>query len=149
MQTSIQSFVDAYNTLKTTIDTLSKATPDADGKLTVSAAFTGDSMPRSLIADMRAELTAKGAGGPLAVLSQMGVMTDRNTGNLTFDTAAFNKTMAQPGMTGQVQQLFTGTDGTNGLLARMSKAVDPYLKPAAGDITGSGLLDQRSSHLQQ
>ncbi len=149
LQTSIQSFVDAYNTLKTTIDTLSKATPDADGKLTVQAAFTGDAMPRALIADVRAELTAKGAGGPLAVLSQLGVMTDRNTGNLTFDTAAFNKTMAQPGMTGQVQQLFTGTDDTNGLLARMSKAVDPYLKPAAGDITGSGLLDQRMAILNK
>ena len=147
LQTSIQSFVDAYNTLKTTIDTLSKATPDADGKLTVQAAFTGDAMPRSLIADVRAELTNTGAGGPLAVLSQLGVMTDRNTGNLTFDTSAFTKTMAQPGMTGQVQQLFTGTDDTNGLLARMSKAVDPYLKPAAGDITGSGLLDQRMAIL--
>ncbi|MGG7673797.1 flagellar filament capping protein FliD [Pseudomonas sp. WC2] len=147
LQTSIQAFVDAYNTLKTTIDTLSKATPDADGKLTVQAAFTGDAMPRSLIADVRAELTNTGAGGPLAVLSQLGVMTDRNTGNLTFDTSAFTKTMAQPGMTGQVQQLFTGTDDTNGLLARMSKAVDPYLKPAAGDITGSGLLDQRMAIL--
>jgi len=147
LQTSIQSFVDAYNTLKTTIDTLSKATPDADGKLTVQAAFTGDAMPRALIADIRGELTAKGAGGPLAVLSQLGVMTDRNTGNLTFDTAAFTKTMAQPGMTGQVQQLFTGTDDTNGLLARMSKAVDPYLKPPADNKSGTGLLDQRMAIL--
>lgn len=147
LQASIQSFVDAYNTLKTTIDTLSKATPDADGKLTVQAAFTGDAMPRALIADIRGELTAKGAGGPLAVLSQLGVMTDRNTGNLTFDTNAFTKTMAQPGMTGQVQQLFTGTDDTNGLLARMSKAVDPYLKPATGSIGGTGLLDQRMAIL--
>jgi flagellar hook-associated protein 2 len=141
LQTSIQTFVDAYNTLKTTIDTLSKATPDEDGNLTVQAAFTGDSLPRSLIADIRGQLTATGAGGPLAVLSQLGVLTDRNTGNLTFDTAAFNKTMAQPGMTGQVQQLFTGTNDTNGLLARMSKAVDPYLKGATS--TSPGLLDQR------
>jgi flagellar hook-associated protein 2 len=141
LQTSIQTFVDAYNTLKTTIDTLSKATPDEDGNLTVQAAFTGDSLPRSLIADIRGQLTATGAGGPLAVLSQLGVLTDRNTGNLTFDTAAFNKTMAQPGMTGQVQQLFTGTNDTNGLLARMNKAVDPYLKGATS--TSPGLLDQR------
>ncbi|MNB77907.1 Flagellar hook-associated protein 2 [compost metagenome] len=143
LQTSIQSFVDAYNTLKTTIDTLSKATPDEDGKLTVQAAFTGDSLPRSLIADIRSQLTAPGAGGPLSVLSQLGVMTDRNTGNLTFDTAAFNKTMDQPGMTGQVQQLFTGTNDTNGLLARMKKAVDPYLNAPAGSKVTSGLLDQR------
>lgn len=147
LQTSIQAFVDAFNTLKNTIDTLSKATPDEDGKLTVQAAFTGDAMPRALLANVRAELTAPGAGGPLAVLSQLGVMTDRNTGNLTFDTNAFTKTMAQPGMTGQVQQLFTGTDDTNGLLARMSKAVDPYLKPPADDKSGTGLLDQRMAIL--
>lgn len=141
LQTSIQSFVDSYNTLMNTINTLSKATADADGKLTVSAAFTGDSMPRSLISDIRGALTAPGAGGPLAVLSQLGVMTDGLTGNLAFDTTAFGKTMAINGMSGQVQQLFSGTDSTNGLLARMGKAITPYVQ------TG-GLLDQRSSNLQ-
>ncbi|MFP0196565.1 MULTISPECIES: flagellar filament capping protein FliD [Pseudomonas] len=150
LQTSVQAFVDAYNTLKTTIDSLSKATPDEDGKLTVQAAFTGDSLPRSLIADIRSQLTMpSGTGsGPMAYLSQLGVMTDKLTGNLTFDTVAFNKTMSTPGMTGQVQQMFTGTTDTNGLLARMSKAVDPYLKPPAGSLpTATGLLDQRMAIL--
>lgn len=140
LQTSIQSFVDSYNTLKKTIDTLTTATADADGNPTVSAAFTGDSLPRSLISDMRSVLTAPGAAGPLSVLSQIGVMTDAFTGNLTFDSAAFTKTMNTNGMSGQVQQLFGGTDANNGLLSRMSKAVDPYVK------TG-GLLDQRSTNL--
>jgi flagellar hook-associated protein 2 len=142
IQTSLQSFIDSYNTLKKTIDTLSKATPDADGNLTVSAAFTGDALPRSLMADVRAQLTDPGAGGAgqLSVLSQMGVLTDSKTGLLTLDTAVFNKRMEIPGMAGQVQQLFSGTDAKNGLLARMTAAVDPYVK------TG-GLLDQRSSNL--
>ncbi|AXI60493.1 flagellar hook protein FliD [Pseudomonas kribbensis] len=147
LQTSVQTFVDAYNTLKSTIDTLSKATPDEDGKLTVQAAFTGDSLPRSLIADIRSQLTMPSGTttGPMAYLSQLGVMTDKLTGNLTFDTVAFNKAMSQPGMTGQVQQMFTGTDDKNGLLARMSKAVDPYLKGATS--TSPGLLDQRMTIL--
>lgn len=140
LQTSIQTFVDSYNTLKKTIDTLTTATADADGNPTVSAAFTGDALPRSLISDMRGVLTAPGAAGPLSVLSQIGVMTDAFTGNLKFDSVAFTKTMGTNGMSGQVQQLFGGTDGTNGLLSRMSKAVDPYVK------TG-GLLDQRSTNL--
>jgi flagellar hook-associated protein 2 len=142
IQTSLQTFIDAYNTLKKTVDTLSKATADADGKLTVSSAFTGDALPRSLMADVRAQLTDPGAGGQgqLSVLSQMGVLTDSKTGLLTLDTAVFNKRMELPGMAGQVQQLFSGTDAKNGLLARMSAAVDPYVK------TG-GLLDQRSSNL--
>jgi flagellar hook-associated protein 2 len=141
LQTSIQSFVDSYNTLMNTINTLSKATADADGNLTVQAAFTGDSMSRTLISDIRSVLTAPGAGGPLAVLSQIGVMTDRNTGNLAFDTKAFSTTMAVNGMSGQVQQLFSGTDATNGLLSRMGAAIKPY-------VTTGGLLDQRNTNLQ-
>ncbi|WP_339432611.1 MULTISPECIES: flagellar filament capping protein FliD [unclassified Pseudomonas] len=142
IQASLQTFIDAYNTLRKTVDTLSKATPDADGKLTVSSAFTGDALPRSLMADVRAQLTDPGAGGQgqLSVLSQMGVLTDSKTGLLALDTAVFNKRMELPGMAGQVQQLFSGTDAKNGLLARMNAAVDPYVK------TG-GLLDQRSSNL--
>ncbi|WP_223544346.1 flagellar filament capping protein FliD [Pseudomonas sp. A-B-19] len=141
LQTSIQSFVDSYNTLMNTINSLSKATADADGKLTVQAAFTGDSMSRTLISDIRSVLTAPGAGGPLAVLSQIGVLTNEKTGNLAFDTTAFNKTMATNGMSGQVQQLFSGTNATNGLLARMGTAIKPYIQ------TG-GLLDQRNTNLQ-
>jgi len=140
IQTSLQTFVDSYNTLKKTIDTLSKATPDADGKLTVSAAFTGDSLPRSLMADIREQLTDTGAGGQLAVLSQLGVMTDSQTGLLTINSSTLSQRLATPGMAGQVQQMFSGTNATNGLLARMNTAVDPYVK------TG-GLLDQRSSNL--
>lgn len=141
LQTSIQSFVDSYNTLMNTINSLSKATADADGKLTVQAAFTGDSMSRTLISDIRGVLTAPGAGGPLAVLSQIGVMTNEKTGNLAFDTTAFNKTMATNGMSGQVQQLFSGTNATNGLLARMGTAIKPY-------VQSGGVLDQRNSNLQ-
>lgn len=142
IQTSLQTFMDSYNTLKRTIDTLSNATADEDGNLTVSAAFTGDSLPRSLMADIRSQLTQSSAGtGQLAVLSQMGVLTDKETGELTLDTKVFNDRMATPGMAGQVQQMFSGTTSTNGLLSRMKAAVDPYVK------SGTGLLDQRSTNL--
>jgi len=141
LQTSIQSFVDSYNTLMNTINSLSKATADADGKLTVQAAFTGDSMPRALISEIRGVLTAPGAGGPLAVLSQLGVMTDEKTGNLAFNSTTFNKAMTTGGMSGQVQQLFNGTTDTNGLLARMGAAIKPY-------VSTGGLLDQRNTNLQ-
>ncbi|WP_085577890.1 MULTISPECIES: flagellar filament capping protein FliD [unclassified Pseudomonas] len=142
LQTSLQTFIDAYNTLKSTVDSLSKATPDEDGKLTVQAAFTGDSLPRSLIAGIRAEFTNTKTNGKISFLSEIGVNTDPLTGNLKLDTTAFNKAMAVPGASGQVQLLFTGTDDTNGLLARVSKSVDPYLKASADGKT-KGLLDQR------
>ncbi|WP_419736688.1 flagellar filament capping protein FliD [Pseudomonas sp. COR18] len=145
LQKSVQSFVDAYNTLMSTINSLSKATADADGNLTVAAAFTGDSMPRALIADLRGQLTAPGSG-PLSVLSQLGVLTvagndASNSGQLSLDTTAFNKAMGTSGMSGQVQQLFNGSGSSDGLIARLNKAMTPYLQ------TG-GLLDQRSTSLK-
>ncbi|WP_017902248.1 flagellar filament capping protein FliD [Pseudomonas asplenii] len=156
LQTSIQSFVDSYNTLMTTINSLSKATADADGNLTVSAAFTGDSLPRSLISDIREQLTAPGPGGALSVLSQLGVLTvaggnSSNSGNLSFDTAAFSKAMATPGMSGQVQQLFNGTNSTNGLFSRIGNTLNTYLgTPVAGtSLRTGGLLDDRNTILQK
>ncbi|QXI30088.1 flagellar filament capping protein FliD [Pseudomonas vanderleydeniana] len=155
LQTSIQSFVDSYNTLMNTINTLSKATADADGNLTVSAAFTGDSLPRSLISDLRAQLTTTGAGGPLSVLSQLGVLTvagndASNSGNLSFDTATFTKAMATPGMSGQVQQLFNGTNSTNGLFSRLGTALNTYLGTPVGSsgVRTGGVLDARNTSLQ-
>ncbi|MVV51309.1 flagellar hook protein FliD [Pseudomonas sp. PB120] len=142
LQTSIQSFVDAYNTLVKTVNSLTQATADADGKLTVSAPMTGDSLPRSLLADIRKELTTPGPGGQLSVLAQLGITTDQKAGTLNFDTTKFNTAMKDKSLGSQVQTLFTGTNSTNGLLARMKTAMSPYAS------TG-GILDQRSTSLSK
>ncbi|WP_338525722.1 flagellar filament capping protein FliD [Pseudomonas batumici] len=143
LQTSIQTFVTAYNSLMSTINTLSKATLDSNGKPTVSAAFTGDSLPRALISSIRGVLTTPGPGSQLAVLSQLGVGTDETTGQLNFNSTTFTRAMTTDGLSGQVQALFSGTtakSGADGLLARMTAAIAPYVQ------TG-GLLDQRSTSL--
>lgn len=142
LQTSIQSFVDAYNTLVKTVNSLTQATADKDGKLTVSAAMTGDSLPRTLIADIRKELTTPGPGGQLSVLAQLGITTDQKAGTLNFDSAKFGTAMKDKSLGSQVQTLFTGTTSTNGLLARMKTAIAPYAQ------TG-GLLDQRNTSLSK
>ncbi|TVT85639.1 flagellar filament capping protein FliD [Pseudomonas sp. H3(2019)] len=142
LQTSIQSFVDAYNTLVKTVTSLTQASADANGKLTVSAALTGDSMPRSLIADIRSQLVTPGPGGQLAVLAQLGITTDQKLGTLNFDSTKFTAAMTTQGLSSQVQTLFTGTNSTNGLLARMGTAIKPYLQ------TG-GILDQRTTSLNK
>jgi flagellar hook-associated protein 2 len=142
LQTSIQSFVDAYNTLVKTVNSLTQATADKDGKLTVSAPMTGDSLPRSLIADIRKELTTPGPGGQLSVLAQLGITTDQKTGTLNFDSTKFNTAMKDKSLGSQVQTLFTGTNSTNGLLARMKTAITPYAQ------TG-GILDQRNTSLSK
>ncbi|MGV6393881.1 flagellar filament capping protein FliD [Pseudomonas caspiana] len=139
LKTSLQAFVDAYNTVVKAVASVTKATVDADG-VTTSAALTGDSLPRDILASIRSVLTTAGPGGKLSTLAQLGIQTDQSGGTLTFDTAKFTTAMNTKGLGSEVQQLFSGTDDTNGLISRMTKAMDPYIK------TG-GSLDDRTTLL--
>ncbi|WP_268800292.1 flagellar filament capping protein FliD [Pseudomonas huanghezhanensis] len=144
LKASLQSFIDAYNTVVKAISTVSKATvsqtPDAKTGSTVTpAALTGDSMPRSILSAMRNELVTTGAAGDLSVLSQLGISTSQSDGTLSLDNVKFTAAMDK-GLAGNVQQLFSGTDTKNGLLARMGAAIAPYTQ------TG-GIFDTRTSSL--
>lgn len=137
LKASIQKFVDAYNAVANSITALTKPSLDADGKLTVPAKLTGDALPRSLLATIRTPLSETGAGDALTSLAQLGVTTDQKTGALTFDGVKFSAAMSDKKLSGEVQTLFTGT---NGLLERMGKAIEPFSERG-------GILDQRTTTL--
>lgn len=139
LKTSLQAFVDAYNNVVKAVASVTKATVDADG-VTTSAALTGDSLPRDILASIRSVLTTPGPGGKLSTLAQLGIQTDQAGGTLSFNAAKFTTAMNTNGLGSEVQQLFSGTDDTNGLISRMTKAMDPYIK------TG-GSLDDRTTLL--
>jgi len=137
LKASIQKFVDAYNAVANAVTALTKPSLDADGKPTVAAALTGDPLPRSLLAAIRAPLSQTGAGDKLTVLSQLGITTDQKTGALNFDSTKFTAAMNTKKLGGEVQTLFTGT---NGLIERMNNVIKPYTD------TG-GILDTRTTNL--
>ncbi|MFJ3484464.1 flagellar filament capping protein FliD [Pseudomonas sp. NPDC090202] len=144
LKTSLQSFITAYNAVVSAVSTVTKATisstPDPDTGATVTpAALTGDSMPRSILSAMRNELVTTGAAGNLSVLSQLGITTSQTDGTLSLDDTKFKAAMDK-GLAGDVQQMFSGTTDTNGLLARMNSALDPFTQ------TG-GMFDTRKSSL--
>ncbi|ROM81218.1 MULTISPECIES: flagellar filament capping protein FliD [Pseudomonas] len=139
LKASIQKFVDAYNAIANSVTALTKPSLDDDGKLTVSAKLTGDALPRSLLAAIRTPLSETGAGDKLTSLAQLGITTDQKTGALNFDSVKFTTAMNDKKLSGEVQTLFTGT---NGLLERMGKAIEPYTQ------TG-GILDQRTTTLNR
>jgi len=141
LKASLQSFVDAYNTVVKAIASVTKATVDANG-VTKSAALTGDSLPRDMLAAIREVLTTPGPGGKLSTLGQLGIQTAQGDGTLSFDAAKFTNAMNTGGLGSEVQKLFSGTDDTNGLISRMTKAMDPYIK------TG-GSLDDRTTLLNK
>lgn len=147
LKASLQTFIDAYNTVVKAISTVTKATisdtPDATTGATVTpAALTGDSMPRSILAAMRNELVTTGAAGDVSVLSQLGITTSQSDGTLSLDATKFTTAMTDKGLAGDVQQLFSGTDSKNGLLARMGAAITPYIQ------TG-GIFDTRKTSLNK
>lgn len=147
LKASLNAFVSAYNAVVTTITNLSKATADpTTGALTVPAAMTGDSLPRSLLSAMREVLVTPGPGSTLSTLAQLGIRTSQSGGTLTLDETKFTAAMTDKSMGSQIQQLFTGTpttDGTastDGLLSRMSAVITPYTQ------TG-GILAARTTNL--
>lgn len=147
LKKAIQSFVDAYNQVVTSVNSLTKPTLDKDGNPTVAAALTGDPLSRSVLASIREPLVTTGAGDKLTVLSQLGITTNQKTGALDFDSSKFSKAMDTQKLGGEVQKLFLGDPtatgvAAKGLLARMDEAIQPYT------VTGKeGILDSRSTNL--
>ncbi|MCE0852616.1 MULTISPECIES: flagellar filament capping protein FliD [Pseudomonas] len=121
LKTSIQSFVDAYNTLQKAITSLTSTSRDDDDNL-VLGPLTNDPTTRSLLGDIRKVLSEVGAGDQLTTLSQLGINTQKD-GTLEFNSTKFAAAMNDKKLGAEVQELFTGT---NGIFERMNKAIDPY-----------------------
>ncbi|MGG7558293.1 flagellar filament capping protein FliD [Pseudomonas sp. ES3] len=145
LKASIQKFVDAYNAVANAVTSLTKPSLDDDGKLTVPAALTGDPLPRSILDALRGPLSQTGAGDKLTVLSQLGITTNQKTGALDFDSTKFTAAMNDKKLGGEVQTLFTGT---NGLIERMNNVIKPFTesKLVNGKSVDS-ILDARSKAL--
>ena len=147
LKKSIQTFVDAYNQVVTSVNALTKPGLDADGKPTVAAALTGDPLARSVLASIRDPLATVGAGDKLTVLSQLGITTNQKTGALDFDSTKFTNAMTTQKLGGEIQTLFLGDptatgEAAKGLLERMNAVITPYT------VTGNeGILDARSTNL--
>lgn len=147
LKASVQKFVDAYNAIARAVTSLTKPSTDAEGN-SVPAALTGDSLPRSLLAAIRAPLSETGAGDKLTVLSQLGITTNQTTGTLDFDSAKFATAVNEKQLGGEIQTLFTGE---NGLIERMQNALDPYTGTGKKDSNGKtvdNILTARTKNLE-
>jgi len=140
LKKSVQSFVDAYNALVTTINGLSQTPKNADGTLGTAPALAGDSLARGMLTALRTELTTavSGGNGSLTVLSQLGINTVQSTGLLELDSTKFTAALDTQKLGGQIQSLFSGD---NGLSSRLTKAMEPYTQ-------SDGLLADRSKILE-
>lgn len=141
LKASIQKFVDAYNAVANGVSNLTKATVGDDG-VTVPAAMTGDSLPRSILEAIRKPLFEVGSGTSLTVLSQLGITTNQKTGALDFDATKFATAMNDKKLGSEVQGLFTGEKG---LLERMDNTVKQFTQGAT--VKDDSVLTARSKAL--
>ncbi len=140
LKSSIQSFVDGYNALITSINGLTKVsttTADDGSTSTSSAALASDSMTRSLVNKLQNTLFGNSsASGSLQTLSQLGI-TVTTTGTLSLDSTKLSSGLAANAAS--VQDFFTSKTG---LLNKLDDVVDVYTK------SSTGLLSQQTSTIK-
>lgn len=137
LKTSLQTFVNSFNTLVNLVTTLTKGSTNAKGEF-VPAELTGDSAPRNMLAAIRSEIATSTSSSGLGSLAQLGITTQGN-GTLLLDNVKYTAAMDDKKLSGQVQDLFTGDTG---LLARVTKAITPFSE------TG-GILAQKTTQLNK
>jgi flagellar hook-associated protein 2 len=133
IETSVQSFLDAYNDYQTTLSSLTDYTND-DG------ALSGDATARRIQTSVREATTGvlSLTGNAFTTLSDIGITSDRY-GKLTMDASAFQAALASNA--DDLKTFFAGattsanlsdnTDGT-GLADSLKTLLDTYINSSSG-----------------
>lgn len=135
VKSSLQKFVDAYNTLISTTSQLTAYVP-VDGSAPVTGPLFGDTSVRSLLSGLRNELVnSSSTDGGIQALAELGITTGKD-GKLSLNdsqlTAALDKNFDQVG---------AYLTGNNGLMGRLSSFTSTY-------VATDGVLKQRNDALQ-
>jgi len=138
VKSNLQKFVDAYNKLITTTDSLTRVT-QVSGSEPLVGNLVGDASVRNLLNGLRKELgssPASATAGDFKVLADLGITTGKD-GKLSLDSTKLDKAVAEN--YDGVSRFLTGTDG---LMTRLNSSIDGYVK------TG-GVLEQRVKGYEQ
>ena len=139
-----QTFVDAFNALMTSIDSLTASGSDTAKR----GALAGDSSVRAIESRLNGLLRTDFGGKSLI---QFGISADRN-GKLTIDSARFEAAVAAD--PAGFEAIFTGSDK---LLGSIDKTVNAYTNSASGMLTnrldsldlGMRRVNEQFDNLQQ
>jgi flagellar hook-associated protein 2 len=136
VRTNLQKFVDSYNKLISTTNSLTIVVPSsAEGERPVTGALVGDSSVRNLLAGLRKEMVSlNSSGNGISSLAELGITTQKD-GTLSLDSAKLD-TMLESKYD-QVSEFLTGKDG---LIGRLDSVVKPY-------VGTDGVIKQRDSAL--
>jgi flagellar hook-associated protein 2 len=134
----MQNFVDAYNTMISTLTSLSASNTYTDGESNEDGGdLAGDASVKSIMSSLQNMITrfSKSDGG--MTIFDMG-LTFNDDGTLSFSSSDFEEAMETNA--NAVNNLFA--DDEDGLLSKMDTYLDAYTET-------SGILDQRTARLNE
>lgn len=126
MTAAIQAYVDAYNSLQTTISNQTKYTAVKAGTAQASGNgdLLGDTTLRNIQTALRSQITSPQNGGKFTALSQLGITQDVN-GKLTVDSTKLNNALTNN--SADVVNFLTGDGKTTGFATETSNKLDKML----------------------
>lgn len=128
MIAAVQAYVDAYNSLQTTISNQTKYTAVDQGSTSQDSSngdLLGDGTLRNIQTSLRSKLsTSAQSGGSISLLSQIGITQDVN-GKLTVDSTKLNKALDEK--SADVVSFLSGDGKTTGFATQTSNYLDQIL----------------------
>lgn len=124
---AISTFVTAYNSYVSSVDTLTAYNADSD----TAGELLGDSTTRRISTELSSDLYTAIGSGTFSYLSQLGISLNVD-GTLQIDEDTL--TSAITDNIDGVSEFFIGTDGTSGFIGQMTDDLDNYLDEDSGLI---------------
>jgi flagellar hook-associated protein 2 len=132
----IKSWVDNYNSLLDTFNSLSKFTPVKTGEAqnAKNGALLGDNTLRGIQSSIKSALSAAQDNPELKGLGNLGISTNTKTGKLEIDSTKLNKAIDEK--PAQVANFFAGNGKDTGMATEIHNEIQNYIK-AGGIIENS------------
>ncbi|PRA26778.1 flagellar filament capping protein FliD [Pseudomonas poae] len=137
---AVSSFVSAYNSYVSTVDTLTSYDADAD----TAGELLGDSTTRRISTKLSSDLYSAVGSGTFSYLSQLGISLEVD-GTLSIDEDTL--TSAITDNIDGVSAFFIGTDGKSGFIGQITTDLDTYLDEDDGLIVAR--TDSLATKLEQ
>lgn len=140
VKSNIQKFVEAYNGLMNTVAQQTAVVNMGEGSNPVVGALVGDPTMRGLVAGLRNELVKMVGDDGVRALAQMGITTTWDSATKSGGTLKIDDAKLSAALDKDFEGVADYLTGSNGLMGRLDKNVNEYLK-------AGGVLDQRTTAL--
>ncbi len=131
--TAINNWVSAYNSVQTTLSSLTQYTAVAAGASSQSSSngpLLGDGNVRSIQNQLRSLLSTVQSGGSYSIMAQIGITQDPTTGQLNVDSTKLSSALTSN--PSGVMNYFVGDGKTTGFATQMGNTLTSMLSTATG-----------------